>query len=71
LNELAQCREQWRDLITTIMNIWEPWKGERFLTSWATVSFSWKILFLTLARLSWEWRQLGPVSLRYFSSNCF
>jgi len=38
--ELAQDRDRWRTLVSTVMNCRVPWNGGKFLTSCKPVSFS-------------------------------
>lgn len=45
-NNLAQDINQSWALVNTVMNIWVPKKAKNFLTSWATITFSEKILLL-------------------------
>jgi len=37
---LAHDRDQWRDLVNTVMNIRVSWNAGNFLTSWVTTGFS-------------------------------
>jgi hypothetical protein len=39
-NEMAQDRDRWRALVSTVMNIWVPQNAWNFLTSCKPVSFS-------------------------------
>jgi hypothetical protein len=41
---MANHRDQWRVLVSTIINLQVPRNAENFLISWATVSFSIRIL---------------------------
>jgi hypothetical protein len=41
---LAQDRDQWRTLVTTVINLWIPQKAGNFLTSSAIISFSGRTL---------------------------
>jgi hypothetical protein len=41
----AQGRDQWREIVNTVMNLRISWKAGNFLASWVTSSFSGRTLF--------------------------
>jgi len=41
-----QDRDQWLDLVKTVMNLQVPYKVRNFLTNWVTISFSRRNLLL-------------------------
>jgi hypothetical protein len=42
--DLAQERDRWPDVVTTVMNLQFPENAGNFLTSWGPVSFSGRTL---------------------------
>jgi hypothetical protein len=53
---LAQDGDKWQALMNTLMNLWVPLKGENFLTSCVTISFSRRTLLHGNSYLLLEWK---------------
>ena len=58
---LAQGRDNWRTLVSALMNLRVPWNAGNFLTSCKTVSFSGRTLHHGVSK--WATRQKSSVSL--------
>ena len=49
---LAQDRDSWRTLVSTVINLWVPWNTGNFLTSCKPVSFSRRTLHRGVSKYS-------------------